>query len=502
MIRLTAGLTLVSTVMIALAVAGCGSIAPVAPPPPAPPQAASPAAPTVAPAVPTAAAPAPTAAQPIPATPATEPVTIAINCGCAQGGDGDNSYRWLTEVVAPLYEGKMRQQGKNVRLAVIQGIVDDEALKQQYALDIKSGRGADILAFDGFWTPEFVAAGLLKPLDELAGPDVNAWEGWQHIPEPLQRVMGYRGRRYGLAEGTDARVLWYRKDIFKEVGLPEPWQPKSWDDIFAAARLIKGKRPDVTPLQVIGGTVNGEATTMQGWYPLLLGAGANVYDFETNEYMGGGQAVVDALTFYKRLYVDEQLGDARLQLVKGGREQSQRDFRDGKIAIYAEGDYLWRAVLAEGDTALPNKTALIGWAPMPAMAPAKGIRGQDWVTVSGGTGYVMNPNTAHPAETWAALATMFSKEALDAFQTIEPRLRVRDDVPVPNDPVMTGLAQKILPLTTTRPADPAYPAVSLAIQQATESVIAGDKTPQEAAAAYEKRLIEIVGADRVERSAP
>ena len=46
---------------------------------------------------------------------------------------------------------------------------------------------------------------------------------------------------------------------------------------------------------------------------------------------------------------------------------------------------------------------------------------------------------------------------------------------------MTGLAQKILPLTTTRPADPAYPAVSLAIQQATDSVIAGDKTPQEAA---------------------
>ena len=38
-------------------------------------------------------------------------------------------------------------------------------------------------------------------------------------------------------------------------------------------------------------------------------------------------------------------------------------------------------------------------------------------------------------------------------------------------------------------------------RQATESVIAGEKTPEEAAAAYEKRLIEIVGADRVERAA-
>ncbi|MFN8484544.1 MAG: extracellular solute-binding protein [Anaerolineae bacterium] len=486
MIRLATGLTIVSTAILVF-LAGCGAL-----PPPAStlPRAAAPAAPTAAPALPTAALSA-----------AAAPVTVAINCGCVQGGDGDNSYRWLTDDVAPRYEARMRQQGKNVQVKVIQGTVDDEALKQQYALDLKAGRGADILAFDGFWTPEFVTAGLLKPLDELAGSDVNTWEGWKHIPGPLQRIMGYQGKRYGLAEGTDARVLWYRKDIFKEVGLPDPWQPKSWDDIFAAARLIKQKRPDVTPLQVIGGAVNGEATTMQGWYPLVLGAGVNVYNFDTNKYIGGGPAIVDALNFYKRLYVDEKLGDAHLQLVKGGREQSQRDFRDGKIAIYAEGDYLWRGVLTEGDTALPNKEALVGWAPMPAMGPGKGIRGQDYVTVSGGTGYVLNPNTAHPAEAWALLAEMFSKEALDDYQKREPRLRVRDDVPVPDNPVMTALAQKILPLTTTRPADPAYPAVSLAIQQATESVIAGEKTPEEAAAAYEKRLIEIVGADRVERAA-
>ena len=444
-----------------------------------------------------------TAASPVPATavalPPAEPIKLAINCGCVQGGDGDNAYRWLTEVVTPRFEGKMREEGKTVHLEVIPGVVDAEALKKQHALDIKARQGADILAFDGFWTPEFVAAGLLKPLDELAGPAVNAWEGWAHIPPPLQAIMGYQGRRYGIAEGTDVRGLWYRKDIFKDVGLPDGWQPRSWDDIFAAARLIQQKRPDVVPLQVIGGTVNGEATTMQGWYPLLLGTGVNVYNFDTNKYTSG-QAMIDALNFYKRVYVDEKLGNPRWQLVKGGRDQSQTAFHDGKIAIYAEGDYLWRAVLTEGDTALPNKESLVGWAAMPATAPGKGIRGQDYVTVSGGTGYVINPNTAHPTEAWALMSTMFSKESLDGFQKIEPRIRVRDDVAVPNDPLTTALAKQMLPLTTTRPADPSYPAVSVAIQQATERVIDGEQTPAEAAAAFEKRLTEIVGADRVERS--
>ncbi|MFN8475256.1 MAG: extracellular solute-binding protein [Anaerolineae bacterium] len=427
------------------------------------------------------------------------PITLSINCGCSQGGDGDTTYRWLTTVVSPLFEEKMREEGKIVRVDIVQSTLSDEDLKKQYALDIRGGRGADILGFDGFWVPQFVAGGLLKSLDEVAGPAVNTWEGWAHIPPPLQGIMSYNGKRYGIAEGTDVRGLWYRKDIFKDVGLPDPWQPKSWDDILAAARLIKQKRPDVTPLQIIGGTANGEATTMQGWYPLLLGTGVSVYNFATNKYTDAAQQLADALAFYKLVYVDEKLGNPRYQLVQGGREQSQRDFRDGKIAIYAEGDYLWRAVLNEGDTALPNKEQLVGAAKMPASAPGKGIRGQDFVTVSGGAGYVMNPSTSHPAEAWDLLETMFSKEALDGYQKIEPRVRVRDDVAVPNDPVVTGLAQQLLPLTTTRPPDPDYPAVSVAIQQATESVIAGEKSPQDAAAAYAKRLVEIVGPDRVER---
>ncbi len=483
MTRLAAGLSLVSIVTLVF-LAACSSGAPATPPTPAVSQAQAPA----------------SKAAPTSAPPAGVPITLAINCGCVQGGDGDNTYRWLTDVVTPLFQAKMREQGKDVRVEVVQGTVDDEELKKQYALDIKARKGADILAFDGFWTPEFVAAGLLKPLDELSGAAVNAWEGWQHIPPPLQAIMGYNGKRYGIAEGTDVRGLWYRKDIFKDVGLPDPWQPKSWDDIFAAAQLIKQKRPDVVPLQLIGGSVNGEATTMQGWYPLLLGTGVSVYNFDTNKYTGGGQHVVDALTFYKRVYVDQKLGDPRLQLIKGGRDQSQRDFHDGKIAIYAEGDYLWRAVLTQGDTALPDKEKLVGWAPMPAMAPGKGIRGQDYVTVSGGTGYVLNPSTSHAAEAWALLETMFSKESLDRYQQIEPRIRLRDDVVVPNDPVMTALAKQMLPLTTTRPADPAYPAVSVAIQQATERVISGEQTPQDAAAAFDKRLTEIVGPDRVERA--
>jgi multiple sugar transport system substrate-binding protein len=98
----------------------------------------------------------------------------------------------------------------------------------------------------------------------------------------------------------------------------------------------------------------------------------------------------------------------------------------------------------------------MGWAKMPAEKPGAGVGGQDYVTISGGTGYVLNPHTKNPAEAWALLAFMNSKEQLDAYQTYQPGIKARDDVPVPNSPFLTTTASALLPLTTARPNDPNY----------------------------------------------
>jgi multiple sugar transport system substrate-binding protein len=50
--------------------------------------------------------------------------------------------------------------------------------------------------------------------------------------------------------------------------------------------------------------------------------------------------------------------------------------------------------------------------------------------MSGGTGFVINPNTDTPQEAWELLSFMNSKEQLDAFQAIQPAIRIRNDVPI------------------------------------------------------------------------
>ena len=130
---------------------------------------------------------------------------------------------------------------------------------------------------------------------------------------------------------------------------------------------------------------------------------------------------------------------------------------------------------------------------MPAEAPGKGLRGQDFVTISGGTGWVLNPNTDAPEEAWALLAFMNGKEQLDAFQTFQPGIRARDDVPIPNSPFLTETSQTLLPMTTARPNDPNYNDVSAAIQRMTEAVVSGELSPEDAMAQYKAAVIEIVG---------
>jgi len=432
------------------------------------------------------------------------PIKLTVTSRAVRGGTNTLLMEWLEDTVFPAFVERMREAGRDVQVEFVEFGGTDEALKEQYALDLSVGRGADILGFDGFWLPEFDEAGLVKPLEDIVGPAMWEWEGWGHIPPSMREILGYQGKVYGLPLGTDVRVIFYRRDLFEQAGIIRPdlgirdWQPRSWEELLNTARLIKEKLLEVIPLQINAGTQMGEATTMQGWFMVLLGTGIHMYDFDQAKWYGKHPGILEALNFYKTVYLDEELGDARTQLIPGARARTFELFRDGKIAMLVEGDWFWRSVIAPGsEWAVPNRNEVVGWAMMPAREPGAGYRGQDYVTISGGTGFILNPNTKYPEEAWALLSFMFSKEMQLEFQKLQPRIRVRDDVPVLGDPVMTAMANALLPLTTVRPMLPAYPKISYEAQLMTERVVAGLMTPEEAMAAYSEALKEIVGPENV-----
>ena len=225
---------------------------------------------------------------------------------------------------------------------------------------------------------------------------------------------------------------------------------------------------------------------MQGYWMALLGTGEQVTD-ENGKWIVASQGILDTLNLYKTIYVDEGLGDQRAQLLADGRNRTFANFRDGKTAMLVEGDWFYRSVTAPGsEFAVADRDTVMTWKKMPAEEPGAGMRGQDFVTVSGGTGWVLNPNTDAPAEAWELLAFMNGKEQLEAL----PDLPAAASAPAttcrsPNSPFLTETSQTLLPLTTARPNDPHYNDVSAAIQRMTEAVVSGEMSPEDAMAAVQ-----------------
>ncbi|WP_139415575.1 extracellular solute-binding protein [Agromyces laixinhei] len=430
----------------------------------------------------------------------TGPVTLTITANSIAGGKNAAEADWIADWVIPEFEAAMEEDGKDVTVEFEPQGVDDENYKTKIALDLQSGEGADIIGMDGIWVGEFAEAGYIKPLAEVGGDAVDAWEGWEQIPEAVQSAVSFDDERYGVPQGADGRVLYFNKDLFEQAGLDADWQPESWEDVLDAARELK-QLDGVTPIQLNAGTAMGEATTMQGLLPMLVGTGEQVY--EDDKWVGDTDGLNDALDLYKTIYVDEGLGDAVLQQEAAGRDTSFQLFAANQIGILLEGDYFWRSVInpeeGVGTAPMANRDDVVGYTKIPAMEPGSGINGQDFVSMSGGTGRVLNPNSEHPELAWELLAFMNSADAYKARNegtvAITPRTDVNDEM-LAGDPMLTYVSEEVLPITAYRPPLAAYPQVSTALQQATLDVVSGVSVA-DAASTYADAVKDIVGDDAV-----
>jgi len=243
----------------------------------------------------------------------------------------------------------------------------------------------------------------------------------------------------------------------------------------------------------------GEATSMQGVLPLLVGTGQQIY--ANGRWQGDTPAMREVLGLYQKVY-GGGLGDPVFQQDAKGRDKSFQAFAAGRIAILLESDYFWRAVVepTKGIAKIADRDQTVGYAMIPAMKPGAGIRGQDFVSMSGGSGRIVNPASKYPVQAWELLRFMNSKEATIAQLAGSARITQRQDVNsevLAKDPMLSFISQKVLPLTAFRPGLAGYPRVSLALQQATLDVVSG-RSPADAAAAYARSLASIVGgADKV-----
>jgi multiple sugar transport system substrate-binding protein len=425
-------------------------------------------------------------------------VSLTITANAVAGGKNALGAQWITDYVIPEFTKAQKDKGVNVTVKFDGVGVDDADYKAKIALDFGTDIGGDIVEIDGIWLGEFAQGGQVRALNDVVGGDsVEGWDGWEQIPDAVEALGEFEGKRYGVPLGTDGRVLFFNKKLFAQAGLPEDWQPTSWDEIIAAGNQLKAV-PGVTPIQLNAGTAMSEATTMQGVLPLLAGTGTEIY--ADGKWQGATQGVQDVLGIYEQVYRGG-LGDPLLAQEAKGRDKSFELFANNKIGILLESDYFWRDVLAPGTGVAPmaDRDTAVGWAKIPARTAGSGVDDQDFVSMSGGSIRVINPKTEYPQQAWELLEFMNSAAATKALVADTPEITQREDVNaevLADDPMLSFIAEEVLPLTRYRPGLADYPKVSTALQQATADVISG-RSAAEAAASYQEAMVTAVGEDNV-----
>ncbi|MEU9056712.1 ABC transporter substrate-binding protein [Streptomyces sp. NPDC048384] len=441
-----------------------------------------------------------------PALPALLALTLAAAgtltaCGGGSGSDPDTlkvSFKQSTDnsiKVMDTYLADIKKQfekanpGKKVEFVPIKAPDSEYYTKLQQML--RSPKTApDLVYEDTFLINSDITSGYLKPLD----PYLAKWKDWgQFIDTAKAAAKGEDGKTYGVPDGTDTRGLWFSKDIFKKAGLPADWQPKTWDEILEAARAIKKKVPGVTPLNVYTGKPAGEAATMQGFEMLLYGTNDGttdpLYDKASKKWIVGSQGFKDALGFVETVY-KEKLGpdvsDA-LDPNFGTRVRGEL-LPEGKLGIDLDGSWLPQDWLEGSGHEWPEWSQKLGLAHMPTQngqAPGK-------VSMSGGWTWSIPAKAGNPDLAFEFVKTMQTKANAQKWYIANSGIAVRKDVAA--DPAYVDAQPGIkfftdlVASTHYRPAYPAYPKVSTAIQEAMEGVTTGDASVEDAAKSYDEEL--------------
>jgi multiple sugar transport system substrate-binding protein len=413
----------------------------------------------------------------------------------------DNSVKVMDTYLAGIKKQfESKYPGKKVEFVPIKAPDSEYYTKLQQML--RSPRTApDLVYEDTFLINSDITSGYLKPLD----PYLAKWPDWKRfIGTAKAAARGEDGKTYGVPDGTDTRGLWFDKRVFAKAGLPADWQPKTWDEVLAAARTIKRKVPGVTPINVYTGKPAGEAATMQGFEMLLYGTGDGrtdpLYDAGSKKWITGGRGFRDALRFVETVY-KEKLGPDVSDALDPNFATAVRGelLPEGRLGIDLDGSWLPQDWLPGSGHEWPDWSKRLGLAAMPTQdgqAPGR-------VSMSGGWTWAIPAKAGNPGLAFDFIRTMQTKDNARKWYIANSGIAVREDVA--DDPAYAtaqpGIAffTELVASTHYRPAFPAYPKVSTAVQEAMEGVTTGDRSVEQAAGDYDATLKDVTGGRVVRR---
>ncbi|MFJ7295008.1 ABC transporter substrate-binding protein [Streptomyces collinus] len=360
----------------------------------------------------------------------------------------------LTGYLGPLLEGWNRTHpGEKVTLVELPDSADET--QAQMVTDLRDGDRSrfDVLNIDVNWTPEFAAAGWIRPLPRDRFP-------LKTFLQPVVDTATYDGQLYAVPYVTNAGLLLYRKDVLAEEGVAPP---RTWAELERYARTIAPKHGldgyagQFLPYE--GLTVNAAEA--------VYSAGGSILGDEGERVTVDSAAAREGIGFLAR---GVREGWIPREALTYKEEESKQAFQDGRLLFLRNWPYAYVGASAPGS----KVAGKIGAVPLP------GPDGPG-TSVLGGSNLAVSAHARHPDSAARLIAYLTSERVQRQVLTRGALPPVRADLY--QDPALIRRFPYLPTLRTSvlaaepRPKSPRYDQVSLVVQAVVHDAMAGQQAP-------------------------
>ncbi len=193
----------------------------------------------------------------------------------------------------------------------------------------RAGQAPDIIqVFDVGTGVMMGAQGAIKPVAEVLSDAGFTFDKSAYLPGIVGYYSSPEGEMLSFPYNSSSPILYYNKDIFEKAGLDVNAPPKTWAEVWAAARQIKSS----------GAATCGYTSTWLTWIHTENFAAWNNVSWASNEngLAGTPELAIDGPLFVKHFQELADLGKEGVFVYGGRTSEAKQNFTSGECGILTE----------------------------------------------------------------------------------------------------------------------------------------------------------------------
>ena len=309
-------------------------------------------------------------------------------CTDSSSGDGDTPVKltmWVRDGTGAYSKALVDEYNATHENKISLTVIPNDNYQQKVGQAAGSKTLPDLVAADVVYSPNYVAQGLFADMTS----NIKALPFYGTLAQAHTRAASKDDKIYAVPHKADSSLILYNKDLFAKASLDPEQPPRSYDDIYAAAKKIRGLGADTYGFYVAGNCGGCNAYTAMP-YGVADGHPTVSEDGKSSDLNNG--ALKAAFANYKRMF-DEGIIPASAKTETGPTWTAS--FLAGKVGMLPAGSFVFADVI---------KKASFKWGIIPLGDPT----GSKTATFVGGDVLAIAQSSKHREAAWDFVAWSLS----------------------------------------------------------------------------------------------